>query len=100
MITARHWREAREARRAQREPRWIYFAQVGADGPIKIGVSGNPWSRVAEMQTACPWELRLLAWRPGEAPDERALHQKLAQFRMRGEWFEPSTEVLEEVHRG
>jgi hypothetical protein len=38
----------------------MYFIQQGTTGPIKIGVSNNPYQRLANLQTANPYKLRLL----------------------------------------
>lgn len=72
----------------------VYFIQAGASGPIKIGVSVDPISRMAQMQTGMPETLRLLAFIAGTRDDERKLHIKLAAHRIRGEWFHPHQDVL------
>lgn len=73
----------------------IYFAQAGDDGPIKIGYcakSGGVRKRMAELQTGCPWPIRIR--RVMEAPHriqtEFELHRKFAAYRMAGEWFMPA----------
>lgn len=73
---------------------FVYFVQAGEDGPIKIGVSNEPLSRMAEMQTCMPHTLRMLAFHPGTRAEEQSLHKRLAAFRIRGEWFHPCEEVL------
>lgn len=79
---------------------WVYFIQAGDSGPIKIGSSNSPTTRLSELQIGSALDLRLLRQLPGTADDERALHARFAAHRIRGEWFEPSPEVLEEVSRG
>jgi hypothetical protein len=90
------WNEA--AGRAWAEAvSWVYFAQLGDGGPIKIGVAKNPRKRIAGMQTACPQPLRCLATIPGDASRERELHRRFAPHRLRREWFRPAPEILEFV---
>jgi len=74
----------------------IYFIQAGETGPIKIGVTcGNPLARMANLQTGCPEQLRLVGCAPGTAQDERDLHERFAKFRVRGEWFTAGPELVE-----
>lgn len=73
----------------------VYFIQAGVGGPIKVGVSVDPISRMAQMQTGMPETLRLLAFIPGTRDDERKLHDRLARHRIRGEWFHPHQDVLD-----
>lgn len=60
-------------------------------GHIKIGVSHNPTARLNEMQVANANSLFILLYLrlpADQAPlVEGAMHQKLAQYRVRGEWF-------------
>jgi hypothetical protein len=79
------------------EPRpvqWVYFAQRGMDGPIKIGVSKNPVSRVKELGTASAEGLRLLGVMPGSRRIEQEVHTLLSGSRLNGEWFRPSESVM------
>lgn len=73
----------------------IYFIQYGIDGPIKIGIARNPEWRLAKLQTACPYDLRLLATILGGASQEARLHQRFAEYWIRGEWFKPARALLE-----
>lgn len=74
----------------------IYFIQAGDAGPIKIGfTSGCPLDRMANLQTGSPDELRLVAHARGTQEDERELHKRFAHLRMRGEWFQPKSELVE-----
>ena len=76
----------------------IYFVQIGADGPIKIGFTSasSPVDRLRALQVGVPYELRLLGViSGGSAQDERRLHASFDQHRLRGEWFIPVSEVLE-----
>lgn len=69
---------------------WIYFIQVGNDGPIKIGfTAGNPRARLSKLQIGNPEKLKLLAAVPGSFEDEQAIHATFVALRIRGEWFRP-----------
>lgn len=81
-------------------PRWVYFIQVGVDGPVKIGLSRNVKGRMRSLQTAHPQRLTLLGAVDGDAELEAALHAKLAAHRLSGEWFAPHPDVMAEVPRG
>lgn len=75
----------------------VYFIQVGLGGPIKIGRSTAPLTRLATLQTGHSEQLRLLVTTTGGDELEKSLHQKLRSHRLRGEWFSPHAEVLAEV---
>ena len=72
----------------------IYFVQCGKNGPIKIGCTGNVEERIAQMQTCCPYELRLLWQIQGDKNDEAEIHERWKHERIRGEWFRPSRKLL------
>lgn len=72
---------------------YCYFVQVGHDGPIKIGKSVYPWSRLDGIQTGSPDDLRLLLLVSRRAM-EPVLHEMFKPWRIRGEWFHPSPELL------
>ena len=67
--------------------------------PIKIGFSVYPEQRLKEF-TRLPFPLEWLGqWEaPNGLTDEAAAHQKLAGFRLCGEWFFPSPQVLRFVY--
>lgn len=76
----------------------IYFIRQGEDGPVKIGFArdaGAVDTRLRTFQTGHSETLHLLGMRPGDLADEAALHQRFAAARLRGEWFEPTAELLE-----
>jgi len=66
---------------------YIYFIQVGASGPIKVGLSVNPERRLRQLQTAQAEELRFVLVYPGGRDDERSLHKLLDRICLGGEWF-------------
>jgi hypothetical protein len=57
---------------------------------VKIGYtnSDSAATRLANLQTACPFEYRMIAEIPGGKELERCLHDLFAEFRRSGEWFE------------
>jgi hypothetical protein len=73
----------------------VYFIQSGDCGPI--GIAEDPLKRLRHLQTGSCESLRLLGILPGGAEREASLHRHLAEFRIRGEWFRPSPEVLASV---
>lgn len=72
---------------------YVYFIQAG-EGPVKIGWALDPKKRLAELQTGCPSELRLIGTWPGDRELEKSAHQHFAEHRLRGEWFRPTRDVL------
>jgi hypothetical protein len=73
----------------------IYFLQVGADGPVKIGFTkSNVKYRVRTYQAGSPHALRWIGFFAGERSDERQAHLLLANSWHRAEWFHPTVEVL------
>jgi DNA-binding transcriptional ArsR family regulator len=66
----------------------VYFIRELVSGHVKIGwTSGRPQSRLRTLQVAHPHDLVLLGYIPGDKATERALHEKYAHLRLRGEWF-------------
>jgi len=72
----------------------VYFIQQGSDGPIKIGLAENVWRRRCKLQTGCGEILFLLTETPGSRQLERSLHRRFRHQRIRGEWFQPSDELM------
>ena len=78
---------------------FIYFIQSEKGGAIKIGLSKNPEERLNELQTSTPYKLKLLAKIKGDISKERELHRRFARYRIRGEWFEASNELLSYIEQ-
>jgi len=77
----------------------IYFIQCGTNGPIKIGYTNKDVKeRVAQLQTACPYELKLLWVTDGDQETEQDIHESLKHEHIRGEWFRPGKDVLNIIH--
>ena len=73
----------------------VYFVRCGHDGPVKIGYTGDIVQRLTTFGVAWPYPPILLALITGDVAREKQIHRQLLQYRMRGEWFEASDEVLE-----
>ncbi|MBX9659093.1 MAG: GIY-YIG nuclease family protein [Nitrospiraceae bacterium] len=76
---------------------YIYVIQLGEHGPIKIGHSQNPKKRVDLLQVGAAERIYVRAITPGSVADEKALHKKYSEYRLRGEWFQPADDMLLEV---
>lgn len=75
----------------------IYFIQCGNNGPVKIGFTERcPINRCDELQTGCPYELKLVWQYYGRDYSEQSLHDIFSHERVRGEWFHPT--ILDEVY--
>lgn len=90
-------RLARLTARAPRDPATVavYLLQQGDAGPVKIGSTASLRQRLSALQTASPVPLRVLALLPGGQDEERALHARFTEHRLRGEWYEPAAEILD-----
>jgi len=75
---------------------WTYFIRSGEHGAIKIGKARDPRERLADLQTAHPEELRLLAV---TLETEERMHDMFSAWRIRGEWFRPGAPLLTFIDR-
>jgi len=57
---------------------------------VKIGFSTEPRSRMKQMSTGNPFDLRLLTFFPGCQCVEKWIHKEFKETRERGEWFRPT----------
>lgn len=73
---------------------FVYFIAMG--NWIKIGKADDVQKRMANLQSATPVELHLMASIQTTQPLklEAALHEHLKQYRLGGEWFEIPADVL------
>jgi len=76
----------------------VYF--IACDNRfVKIGFARNVVERLAELQTGCPFKLRIIGELPGVAPSmESVFHEVLSQLRFRGEWFELTDRLRLMIH--
>jgi hypothetical protein len=74
----------------------VYFIQSESGGPIKIGWTGalSPQRRLNDMQTGRADNLVALGILPGTRETESFLHRRFAADHVRGEWFNPSEDLL------
>lgn len=87
---------------ARRRASGFVYAVQAVEGRklVKFGFTrGDPEKRLRHLQTGSPVELRLLCAVPGWPADETRLQRGFAEIRVRGEWFEPSPELLALVAR-
>lgn len=78
--------------------KYIYFMRpVGAEGPVKIGCSIKPRSRLSQYLSWSPFMLEIVATAPGTHRLERSLHKIFDRDRLHGEWFAASRELLEMI---
>lgn len=74
----------------------IYALQGIEKSPVKFGYSRDQeslWRRIATLQTAHPYPLRVLHTSEGTLADEQGIHGALKGYRLLGEWFEWCTPV-------
>jgi hypothetical protein len=68
----------------------LYIMQMGKTGAIKVGRSIDPARRLKQLQTGCPYEIKLILVAKSQGYRERELHVEMKRFRVRthkGEWF-------------
>lgn len=77
------------------DERYVYFIRpVGAAGPIKIGCSWNPETRLQALMSWSPVDLEIVARVDGDFDLERRIHGMFAAHHRRQEWFEATPELL------
>lgn len=94
-------KKAREKRLAEEflaTKRFVYFI-VAQSGPIKIGTAKNPKERLQTLATGHPEHLTLIAMIEGDKELEKSYHERFAQYRIRGEWFEGHRSIWDEITR-
>ena len=74
--------------------RFIYFMQIGENGPIKIGLTFKVQRRLAQAQTFNYQPITLLSSFPGSQTLETVLLKRFSRHRLRGEWFEFNDELF------
>lgn len=71
-----------------------YVYVIGREeGPVKVGISSSPNSRLSQIQTACPFKVSLLHAeamldRNHALRHEADFHAVYAEKRLVGEWFD------------
>jgi hypothetical protein len=75
----------------------IYFVEADGSGLIKIGYTDDnhdPRSRLKQLETGCPFPLKLLGCVRGDRRKEGTLHRQFASYRSHLEWFFPGKGLL------
>lgn len=72
---------------------FVYLISSGEDGPVKVGVSDNPESRLSGLQSGNPVKLHIAAkWkmpsRKAAFDVERAVLDDFGSSRLMGEWID------------
>lgn len=72
---------------------FVYLVSTGEDGPVKVGVSDNPESRLSGLQSGNPVKLHIAAkWkmpsRQAAFDVERAVLDDCGLHRLIGEWID------------
>lgn len=70
-----------------RRPVFMYFAEMQGQGRIKIGIAEDWHKRLLNLQSASPYKIRRLLVLNSFAGIEPMMHRRLADLRIRGEWF-------------
>ncbi len=63
---------------------------MGRTGALKVGRSSDVPRRRCEIQTGCPYEVKVILIAPDQGHREHDIHHRLRAFRLRGhkgEWF-------------
>lgn len=78
--------------------KYVYFIKpVGMDGPVKIGCSHNPASRLTTLATWSPFPLEIVATVPGGRDLERNIHQCFADLYSHREWFKADKRLTKAI---
>ena len=72
---------------------WCYVYVLQDGGHVKIGRTCDPDLRIADLQTAHHRPLTLVCAVPAHAALERALHERFAHLKQKGEWFTLDAEL-------
>jgi hypothetical protein len=75
---------------------FIYIMQDTTNHFIKIGYSNSPKYRESTLQAEKP-TIELVKYFRGSMAQEQQVHRILAKYRIRGEWFQVTTEQAEEA---
>jgi hypothetical protein len=77
---------------------YVYFIRALPDGPVKIGYTEfDPSKRRSELQTGCPWPIKVIGAIVGDRRKEMEMHAALSVWRLSGEWFAPNDAVMAAV---
>jgi hypothetical protein len=84
--------------RGSSDAKYTYFMRDRISGLIKIGMSGDPESRRAQLSSSGAQDMEiLLTLRDGAL--EGCYHRHFADLRVEGEWFAPHADIFAEIER-
>lgn len=71
------------------------YVIAGGRRHVKVGFSNNPKNRLKQLQTGCPFSLRIVGqWSTTRHLEiERRAHAILGKYRWAGEWFDVPAQV-------
>jgi hypothetical protein len=73
----------------------VYFIKpIGFEGPVKIGWSHSPDSRLENLMGWSPFPLEIAISIPGSMKLEKNIHECLHSSHSHREWFHPTQDVL------
>lgn len=77
----------------------IYIIQLGDTDIYKIGFSKDPDKRIKQLQSKCPIPLKIIYTNFGHDYEfvEKYLHYQYREQRVKGEWFQLSTEDIVKI---
>lgn len=75
------------------QPHVYFVRRADGEGPVKIGCSQGPMTRLAQFTYWVPYPLALVAQLPGDEGLERRFHAKFLAQHTHSEWFRPSAEL-------
>jgi hypothetical protein len=74
---------------------FVYFARDGEDGDaVFIGHGASVAGRIQTLQLSTPRTIVLMAVIVGARPEEREIHIRFKNARVRGNWFRLTPELL------
>ena len=76
-----------EAMTTENADDYVYVIGNTSHNICKIGYSKYPLKRLSEIQTGCPYYLKIILIVKGSMKTERSLHKKYNKYRLSGEWF-------------
>jgi hypothetical protein len=74
---------------------YVYF--IKSNDRVKIGKSKDVHERMIQLKTSNPYKLELIGVIEGYGEKENELHEKFKKYRLHGEWFSLSKEILDFV---
>lgn len=96
-VEAEQLQRQQQALRDAQANAFVYFIVDWQRRVVKIGVSQSPQKRLKDLQTSNPHPLELAAIVPGGFALERELHERYTAYRLSGEWFQLTQEIMDQI---